>query len=229
MHLTWPLVQIAGVRDLPEAKMLMAAGCVCLGFPLRLPVNKADMSEAEAAELICQLPSNVVATLICYEHDAEEIIRFASFLHVSCVQLHGAVPISELRRLKALAPELFVIKSLIVRGDNLPELLTQVDEQWSVVDGFITDSHNPATGADGATGMTHDWRISRALVKHSQKPVILAGGLNADNVERAIVEVRPAGVDVHTGIEGDDGRKDLSKTYAFMKNARAGFAAVKCV
>jgi hypothetical protein len=53
--------------------------------------------------------------------------------------------------------------------------------------------------ASGATGKTHDWRVSRRLVEVADKPVILAGGLNPENVKRAILEVRPAGVDSHSG------------------------------
>jgi phosphoribosylanthranilate isomerase len=56
--------------------------------------------------------------------------------------------------------------------------------------------------------------------------VILAGGLSAANVRRAIREVRPAGVDVHTGVEDADGRKCRDKVSAFVAEARAGFAEV---
>jgi phosphoribosylanthranilate isomerase len=54
---------------------------------------------------------------------------------------------------------------------------------------FITDTFDPSTGASGATGKTHDWDISKSLVQLSPKPVILAGGLNAENVYEAILHV----------------------------------------
>ena len=94
------------------------------------------------------------------------------------------------------------------------------------VDAYITDTHDPSTGADGATGKTHDWRISRELVKISPKPVILAGGLNPGNIQAAIAEVQPAGVDVHTGVEDDSGRKSSEKVAAFVAATRKGFAAI---
>jgi phosphoribosylanthranilate isomerase len=56
-----------------------------------------------------------------------------------------------------------------------------------------------------------------------RRPVILAGGLDADNVERAIRTVRPAGVDVHTGIEGSDGRKRSDPARRFVERAAAAF------
>jgi phosphoribosylanthranilate isomerase len=76
-----------------------------------------------------------------------------------------------------------------------------------VVDAFITDTYDPTTGRSGATGKTHAWGVSRRLVELSPKPVILAGGLTPENVRAAVLAVRPAGVDVHTGVEGPDGRK----------------------
>lgn len=95
------------------------------------------------------------------------------------------------------------------------------------MDSFITDTFDPTTGASGATGRVHDWTISRALVDLSDKPIILAGGLNATNVRQAIRAVRPAGVDVHTGIEGPDGRKRLDLTKQFVSEAKAAFAAIE--
>ena len=123
-------------------------------------------------------------------------------------------------------PELALIKSLIVRDDNLDELRLQIAASAPFVDAYITDSFDPATGAEGATGKTHDWTIDRALVAISPRPVILAGGLNADNVREAIITVKPFGVDVHTGIEGPGGRKDPDLLRRFVAEARAGFAAI---
>ena len=89
------------------------------------------------------------------------------------------------------------------------------------MDGLLTDTYAPETGASGPP-VSHDWAVSRGLVELSPKPVILAGGLTPANVRQAIVEVRPAGVDVHTGVEAASGRKDRDKVLAFVAEARAG-------
>ncbi|MEM4971356.1 MAG: phosphoribosylanthranilate isomerase [Sulfolobales archaeon] len=77
-------------------------------------------------------------------------------------------------------------------------------------------------GFIGGTGKTHDWSISREIIKASSKPVILAGGLNPDNVSQAIKIVKPFGVDAATSldIKGSGGRKDLLKVKAFIEAAR---------
>ncbi len=223
----YPLVQIAGVIDRPEAEMLMDAGVDFLGFPLRLTVNKEDLTEAEAAELIRGFGPRAKGVLITYLSKADEIVRFCRDLGTGIVQLHGPVPTAELAAVKRLAPDLLVLKSLVVREDrNEDDLRRLVGETAGWVDAYITDTFNPATGQEGATGLTHDWRISRRLVELSPRPVVLAGGLNAGNVAEAIRMVRPAGVDSHTGVEGPDGRKDPGKVRAFVQNAKAAFASL---
>lgn len=220
------LIQIAGIIDLAEAKMLMEEGTDYLGFPLRLPVNKEDLSEDEAAEVIKKIALPHKAVLITYLDNAEEIISFCDKLNVSIVQLHGKISKDELVKTKQLRPQLEIIKSLVVRDNNFNELQYTVDTLSEWIDAYITDTFDPVTGASGATGKTHDWSISRRLVELSPKPVIIAGGLNPENVKRAILETRPAGVDVHTGVESSDGRKSPELVRKFILESKEGFAAI---
>jgi len=223
-----PFIQIAGVKDAAEARMLIECGVPYIGFPLRLPVHQEDLSEEEATAIIRSLQPPTQGVLITYLHDATEISYFCQQLGASIVQLHGAITPADLSRLKTLAPHLSVIKGLIVRGDNLAELEALVSELAPYVDAFITDTFDPATGACGATGKTHDWTISRKLTELSPRPVILAGGLNPTNVYAAIRAVRPAGVDVHTGVEDRSGRKSRPLVEAFVAEAHKGFALCRC-
>src|SRR4029453_16510835 len=110
-------------------------------------------------------------------------------------------------RLRALDPSLLVIKSLVVRSDNADALVGSVSAFAPHVDAFIPDTLDPAAGASGATGRTHDWAVSARLVAASPRPVILAGGLTADNVAAGIERVRPAGGAPHTGARGPRGRQ----------------------
>lgn len=220
------IIQIAGIIDRAEAQLLLNAGVDWLGFPLRLPVNREDIREEEAGEIIAFIQPPAAGVLITYLDDAEEIFRLCRKLGTGKVQLHGDIAITELRKLKTLAPELYIIKSLVVRKNNLPQLESLVNGLGTIVDAFITDTHDPVTGADGATGKTHDWNISRRLVEISPKPLMLAGGLNPQNVQQAILQVRPSGVDAHSGVENAAGRKDREKVESFVAESRAGFAAI---
>lgn len=220
------LVQVAGIIDEAEAQMLCEAGVDWLGFPLRLPSGKDDITEYDATKAIAGLPAPHQGVLISYLTDAAEVAGFCRELGVRAVQLHGDVEDEQLRILKDIAPELYVLKSLVVRTDNAKELLAQVDRTADVVDMFITDTFDPRTGAKGATGLLHDWSVSAELVARSPKPLMMAGGLSPDNVADAIRQVRPAAVDAHSLLEGADGRKDAVKVRDFVTRARDAFAEI---
>ena len=107
------LIQIAGIMDLGEARMLLQCGVTHLGFPLRLPVHREDLSENQAADIIRQLQPLQVAVLITYLDQASEIVAFCRFLGVRVVQLHGDIGPGALEKLKCLDGTLTVIKSLV--------------------------------------------------------------------------------------------------------------------
>ena len=219
-----PIIQIAGILDEAEARMLVENGVHRLGFPLGLDVHGEDLSVDEAAAIIRTLGLGPRAWLITYLDDPPSIAAMCGRVGCAGVQLHGPIGEGQTARLRTLQPNLRVIKSLVVRDDNLSELDDRVSALAPHVDGFITDTFDPATGASGATGKTHDWAVSRRLVEISPRPVILAGGLTPENVGRAIKTVRPAGVDVHTGVEDENGRKDPGRVRAFVAEAEEAFA-----
>lgn len=221
-------VQIAGCRDLEEAQSLARSGVDWIGFPLRLDVHREDTTEEEARRIVARLPAHTHAILITYLDRAEEVADFAGFLGVAAVQLHGPIAHRELDRLRSLAPGLRVIKSLVLGAPESRDPIGLVHRFAPHVDGFITDTYYPATGARGATGKTHDWRIARDIVRASPKPVILAGGLTPDNVAAAVRAVRPAGIDCHTGVERPDGSKDPELVRAFCERGRDAGATCRC-
>ena len=221
------LIQIAGVIDAAEAQMLQRCGVRYLGFPLRLPVHREDLTEREAAAIIRSLTPPVFGVLITYLYEATEIAAFCHALGAPIVQIHGDIDRDELKRLKSLDPNLTVIKSLVVGMSDQKVLEATLRKLSPFVDAFITDTFDPKTGASGATGKTHDWRVSRRLVELADRPIILAGGLTPENVKRAILEVGPTGVDSHTGVEDSTGRKSREKVQKFLSEANEAFDLVK--
>ena len=220
------VIQIAGIIDEEEARMLVAEGVDYLGFPLRLRDGREDLSEIEAKRIITSLGSRVSPVIITYLDNAEEIAGFCRYMGVTKAQLPGPITASEIEKLSKTSPRLFIIKSLIVRDNNLSELQNLIGELSPYIGAYIMDTFDPATGLSGATGKIHDWTVSRRIVEVSPKPVILAGGLTADNVKDAILKVRPAGVDSHTGVEGTNGRKKQELVRKFVSEARKGFELI---
>ena len=221
------LIQVAGVIDQAEADLLVDCGVRYLGFPLRLPVHREDLGAEAAAGIIRRLPEGFFGVLITYLDKAQDVIELCRFLAAPVVQLHGDIETSELKRLKQLDPALLVIKSLVIGLHPMAELRRVVERSGPYVDAFITDTFDPTTGASGATGRIHDWRLSRELAELSPRPLVLAGGLDADNVREGIMSTRPAGVDTHTGVEDAAGRKDRAKVERFVAEAVDAFRTLR--
>jgi len=115
-----------------------------------------------------------------------------------------------------------LLRAIAVRAG---ETVAEAEAHQESVDYLMLESG--AKGLPFAGGETHDWLVSRIIVERSRIPVILAGGLSAENVDKAIGAVRPWGVDsfTHTDIPGQRGKKDPSRVRAFIANALRGFAA----
>lgn len=215
------LIQVAGIRGLDEARLVLECGADLLGFPLRLPVHAPDLSEAAARVVIGDVGADS-CVLITYETDPGQLVDLCRFLRVRVLQLHSGVSPEILATIRT-STDVSIIKSYVVGREELgPQEF--VRRYAPYCDAFITDTFDPTTGASGATGRTHDWAISADLVQASLRPVILAGGLHPGNVREAIMTVRPAGVDVHSGVEAPDGSKNPDLLRAFIREARAAFA-----
>ncbi|HKJ16971.1 MAG TPA: phosphoribosylanthranilate isomerase [Xanthomonadales bacterium] len=212
-------IQIAGVIDQADAERIIESGADMLGFPLGLKDGREDLGVEEAAKIVERTSSRVTSVCITYLDNAAEIAALCNQLGARWVQLHGPVELSQIEHLKAIDPDLGIIKSLIVRPDFENALLSEVKKFEPIVDAFITDTYDPETGRTGATGKTHDWAVSRKLVRLTEVPVILAGGLTPDNVSQAIDQVRPFAVDVHTGVENIDGFKSRKLVEEFVRSA----------
>jgi phosphoribosylanthranilate isomerase len=228
--MTFPVIQIAGIRNWDEAAMISRSGATHIGFPLRLDIHPPDLSEVQAADIIRRLPPAIRPVLITYLAKATEIYELTLQLGCTIVQLHGSVSVSELDKLRRLSQSASIEapfeiwKSLVIKADNEPELLQTLHSTTPFVDAYISDTYDAVTGASGATGKTHDWRVTRRIVAQSSRPVIVAGGLNPGNVAEAIRITGAAGVDVHTGVEKADGSKDSELVAKFVEMAQESFS-----
>lgn len=217
------IIQIAGVKSHEEAQMLASRGATHLGFPFGLDYHAEDTSVEEASSIIRKLPENVFPVLITYYNKAGQIRELMDMLGCRIVQLHGLVATTEIDKLRKISPGVEIWKSLVIHPQHPEHSYVRLKEFVDHVDAFITDTFDPDTGASGGTGKIHDWRISWEIIRRSYKPVIIAGGLNPENVAEAVRVTNPAGVDVHTGVENQDGLKDPKLVFEFVKNARSAF------
>lgn len=194
-------IKICGLTNRDDAAAAMDFRVDYLGFVL-YPKSPRGITAAKLVEIVDSLPSGFRAIGVFVNTPCEEIEVIAGDAALYAVQLHGDE-----------APADYMgIRIPIWRAVQLREGRWQPDPApWSAA-RYVVDA--TVKGKYGGTGVTADW--AQAAVLARQHPVVLAGGLNPDNVSAAIKAVSPLVVDVVSGIESAPGRKDLKKLRAFV-------------
>jgi phosphoribosylanthranilate isomerase len=177
------------------------------------------LSPEQAAEIVAHLPPFTSSVLVTHLSVPEEILPILKVTNTTTVQLHGNTTPDEATHIKTELPFLKTYKAIHVCDESA---IKDAGRYVGFVDGIILDTAIRATGQVGGTGRTHDWRISQKVVRSIDLPVILAGGLNPDNVLEAVRFVQPYAVDVNTGVTKPNGEKDHVKLRQFIERAKSG-------
>lgn len=220
-----PRVKICGIRRLSDALLAAACGADAVGVLVGQRYPSSDFITAEqAAAIFAGLPPFVQGVLVSHLEDPCALITLVEQTGAGVVQVHGAMTTEGLRQLRHGCQGVRILKTIHIRGGESLSLATTIAP---LVDGLLADSVNPRTGQVGGTGLVHDWRVTARLRTELAVPLILAGGLTAQNVSHAIAQVRPYAVDVNSGVKGPDGYKDPARLREFMEAVRLSDAVVK--
>lgn len=199
-------VKICGITRLTDALIAVEAGVDALGFVF-VPGTPRYIEPAAAAEIIRQLPPFISRTGL-FVNASEEVIRdIAIQTGIDTLQLHGEEP-PELG--KILGGCWKVIQAFRVRAaaslESLPAYRSS-SHAW-LLDAYVAGVH-------GGTGAQFDWTLALEAKKLGH-PIVLAGGLNPESVERAIQQVHPYALDVSSGVESSPGLKCPQRIRAFL-------------
>jgi phosphoribosylanthranilate isomerase len=203
IHRTW--IKMCGITRLEDALACVEAGADALGFVFAESPRRVRPDEA--VSIIRKLPPTVMRFAVFVDESPAEIAGVLAATEVDRVQLHGF----EEPMVQELAGTR-VVKAFRARDESV---LTEIEE-WAAP-FFFLDTWHPTQA--GGTGQRFDWELARRAHKFGQ--FVLAGGLDPENVGRAVREVRPFGVDVSSGIEKSPGIKDPAKIRAFVDAVRA--------
>ena len=196
-----PWVKVCGNTRLEDAMTAVECGAAALGFIFYAPSPRAADPDA-AARIVRALPPFVVTVGVFVDEAVETMNRIARHCRLDRIQLHGGEPYETLARLERPA---YRARKLRSRRD-LEALLAEPDET------LLLDTYDPAL--HGGTGRPFDWEWAREAGR--TKRVILAGGLDAENVAEAVAAARPAALDVSSSLEERPGIKDPRKIEAFF-------------
>ncbi len=201
-------VKICGITNSGDALLAAELGAHALGF-IFYKKSPRSVTPDKARRIIGQLPPFVATVGVFVDEDAAAVREIASLAGVDWVQLHGRESPDYCRSLWRR-----VIKGFRVKGE---EIYAQLTEYQGAAQAFLLDAYKP--GTPGGTGETFNWEIARQVKKCG--PIILAGGLNPDNVAEAIRIARPAAVDAASGVEAAPGKKDREKMRAFIEAVKS--------
>ncbi len=210
-------IKICGIKTEHDLTVAINAGADAVGFITDVPVDSPrNITLAEASRLISKVPVFVSSVLVIMPENAQQAVRMIQAARPAAVQIHNALPLSELVKIRATGVKL--IKTIPVeRNADADTLIKQVKELSGVADAVLLDT--AFDGKTGGTGIPHNWEVSSKVVLNASIPVILAGGLKPENVRDAAGCVRPYAVDTASGVE-TGGKKDEKKVLDFIRNAR---------
>ena len=209
-----PRIKICCIANEQEAADAIAFGASAIGLVGAMPSGPGPISDEEINRIARTVPPPVAIFLLTSEQTANGIIDHHHRTRTNTVQIVDELLGREYDVVRAELPHVKLVQVIHVVGERSVDEAAELAEH---VDAILLDSGNPKLAVKelGGTGRRHDWRLSRRIVDTCGKPVFLAGGLNAANVNEAIDSVQPFGLDLCSGVR-TDGQLDLRKLEAFF-------------
>ncbi|ACT47888.1 phosphoribosylanthranilate isomerase [Methylotenera mobilis] len=196
-------VKICGITRVEDALSAVEQGADAIGLVFYAPSPRA-VSIEQAAAIAQQIPAFVSVVGLFVNAEESFVKEVTSRVALDLLQFHGDETPEQCARYG-----LPFIKAVRVKSDTN---LVQCAKDYAASRALLLDTYTE--GVAGGTGHVFDWGL---IPPGLDKPVILAGGLTADNVAAAIRQVMPYAVDVSGGVEASKGIKDAAKIAAFMQ------------
>jgi phosphoribosylanthranilate isomerase len=199
-------IKICGITNIGDAYWAAEFEADALGF-IFYPKSRRSITPERAKEIIQKLPGSMGRVGVFVNQEIQAVKEIVSFCGLRLIQLHG----DESPQYCAQFPRSTLIKTVSVCTEEEVQKLVNYP-----VKAILVDAHEP--GLYGGTGKNSDWALALKVKKtHS---LILAGGLNRENIKRAIDTVRPCAVDINSGVETSPGKKDPYKIREIMEIIR---------
>jgi phosphoribosylanthranilate isomerase len=202
-------VKICGITSEADALLSISFGADAIGF-IFAP-SARQISVQMAADIVKRLPPEILTVGVFRDEAPQRVVEAVQLAGLRAAQLHGHESAQETAWVRARLP--MVIK-VFPAGDPTISRFEEFGADFLMVDG-------PNPGA----GKVFDWKLAEGVVDPTR--LIVSGGLRPDNVAEAVAHLRPAGVDVDSGVESSPGRKDPMRLRDFIVNARAAEVEVE--
>jgi phosphoribosylanthranilate isomerase len=208
-----PRIKVCGLTRVEDAELAISLGAWALGFVFHARSPRATTPESVATIIERLNLKNQKTVGVMVNEDFETISRHVRVSGINTVQLHGDETPELCERLRCELPEIQVIKALRLKDRSVLSGLAAYTRSG---DPILLDTFAP--GEWGGTGLTGDWQL--ALEASRSASIILAGGLNPQNIRVALKAVVPYAVDVSSGLESSPGVKSHEKMREFFLNSK---------
>ncbi len=219
--------KICGLMNQDDVALCVKAGAHTVGFVVDFPVPIPwNLTKAEAEALISKVPP-FVSSCVVTGGPVEQVLAVAKATRPNIVQLHHQETLAEVKELAHQLGLLGIKTIKALRIDSSGKCAFEFPDPAiaartlaeTEISAIVVDSYTAAR--PGGTGVTVDLSTFKTIQQEIDLPVILAGGLNPENVLQIIHKTNPYAVDVLTGVEEGPGRKDPAKVFRFMQAIKA--------
>ena len=208
-------VKICCISSIEEAKLAVAYGAAAIGLVGRMPSGPGIITD----ELIHAIAKTVLPPietfLLTSETTTDNIIEHHKKVNTTTIQIVDTLSGREYHKIREAIPNLQLVQVIHVLDEGS---IKEAIEISKFVDAILLDSGNPnlPTKVLGGTGKTHNWDLSKKIREKISLPVFLAGGINKDNIKKAIEHVQPYGIDLCSSVR-TNGQLDESKLEELFK------------
>ncbi|ENN95736.1 phosphoribosylanthranilate isomerase [Methanocaldococcus villosus KIN24-T80] len=212
-------IKICGITN-KEDLVYIANKVHAVGFIIDVPVKTPrKITLDKAIELKQYLPIFTSLVAVIMPESLEEVLNIYKNLKPHAIQLHGFENLDFVKEIYKLKKEGIIDSSVIKvihisEEDDFNSILKKTKEFEKYVDAILVDTKIEKIKI---IGKTHNWEVSKRLRESIKKPLILAGGINKDNVIEAIKKVKPYAIDVSSSLESEPGKKDFKKVDEFLE------------
>ncbi|HXZ61490.1 MAG TPA: phosphoribosylanthranilate isomerase [Acidimicrobiales bacterium] len=200
------LVKICGITSESDALLAVSLGASAVGFVFA--PSPRQVSVQLAGDVAKRLPEHVLTVGVFRDEAPPRVVEAVHSAGLGAAQLHGHESAEETKWVRARVP-------VVIKAFRAGEAAIGRFEEFGA-DFLMVDGENPGSG------QVFDWRLAEGVADPHR--LIVSGGLRPDNVADAVAHLRPAGVDVCSGVEAAPGRKDPLLVHDFIANARRAAA-----
>jgi phosphoribosylanthranilate isomerase len=207
-------VKFCCISIIEEARLAVAYGAAAIGLVGRMPSGPGIIKDELIHAIAKTVPPPTHTFLLTSETTTDNIIEHHKKVNTTTIQIVDALSGREYHKIREAIPNVQLVQVIHVLDEGSIKEAIEISE---FVDAILLDSGNPnlPTKVLGGTGKTHNWDLSKKIREKISLPIFLAGGINKDNIKKAIEHVQPYGIDLCSSVR-TNGQLDESKLEALF-------------